>query len=269
VRNAWQAPSDATLEDLFERTRNDLRSQRFQQQPSMTGTSGIRTRSLSTIASGAPADEHARSQAGGVRVISVDGEAVALAGGTSTGVTAGSIFAVGSTLLRVVHVAEDEIHATRASTDLRGISAASERVIWASGSGGTILRTGDGGRSWQRVSPPDTSGLDFRDVDAIDERTAYALSIGPGDASRIYKTADAGATWTLQFRNTDQQAFYDAMAFSSASSGYAVSDSVDGRLVRTSGSARARVRSAWESCVTSSAGGMVVPDGARGATRCS
>ena len=57
------------------------------------------------------------------------------------------------------------------------------------------------------------------------------LSIGDGDASRIYKTTDAGRTWTLQFRNTDKQAFFDAMAFRDARHGFAFSDSVDGRLV--------------------------------------
>jgi photosystem II stability/assembly factor-like uncharacterized protein len=114
---------------------------------------------------------------------------------------------------------------------LRGVSAASERVVWASGAAGTIVRTADGGVTWQRLTIPDTGKLDFRDVDAIDARTAYALSIGPGPASRIYKTTDAGATWTLQFTNDDPKAFYDAMSFWDADHGLAMSDSVDGRFV--------------------------------------
>jgi len=32
---------------------------------------------------------------------------------------------------------------------LRGVSAVSSAVAWASGAGGTILRTVDGGRTWQ------------------------------------------------------------------------------------------------------------------------
>ena len=39
---------------------------------------------------------------------------------------------------------------------LRGISAVNERVAWASGANGTILRTADRGQSWQRQSIPDT-----------------------------------------------------------------------------------------------------------------
>ncbi len=99
---------------------------------------------------------------------------------------------------------------------LRGVSAVNERVVWASGSQGTVIRSQDGGTSWQRLTVPDAEKLDFRDVDAVDERTAYVLSIGNGDASRIYKTSDAGATWTLQFRNEDPKAFFDAMTFRDA-----------------------------------------------------
>jgi photosystem II stability/assembly factor-like uncharacterized protein len=114
---------------------------------------------------------------------------------------------------------------------LRGISAVSESVAWASGANNSILRTPDGGTTWVRVSAPATDELDFRDIDAIDERTAYVLSIGNGAASRIYKTVDAGATWELQFTNQDQEAFFDAMAFWDADHGLAVSDSVGGRFV--------------------------------------
>jgi photosystem II stability/assembly factor-like uncharacterized protein len=114
---------------------------------------------------------------------------------------------------------------------LRGVSAASDRVVWASGANGTVLRTEDGGASWRALTVPDASTLDFRDVDAVDERTAYILSIGPGEASRIYKTTDAGSTWTLQLKNTDPKMFFDAMAFRDPRTGYAFSDSVDGQFV--------------------------------------
>lgn len=82
---------------------------------------------------------------------------------------------------------------------LRGVSAVSEQVAWASGAGSTVLRTVDGGLTWQKfVVSSDT--LDFRDIDAIDEQTAYVMSIGNGPTSRIYKTTDAGTTWKLQFK---------------------------------------------------------------------
>ncbi len=114
---------------------------------------------------------------------------------------------------------------------LRGVSAASELVAWASGSGNTILRTTDAGATWTRLESPTTDRLDFRDIDAVSETTAYVLSIGAGPLSRIYKTTDAGATWAEQFRNEDPKAFFDAMAFSDSNRGIAISDSVDGRFV--------------------------------------
>jgi photosystem II stability/assembly factor-like uncharacterized protein len=112
---------------------------------------------------------------------------------------------------------------------LRGVSAVSDQVAWASGADSTVLRTFDGGVTWQTLKITNDR-IDFRDVDAIDSRTAYVLSIGNGPASRIYKTADAGATWTLQFKNDDPKAFYDAMSFWDASHGIVIGDSIDGQL---------------------------------------
>jgi photosystem II stability/assembly factor-like uncharacterized protein len=114
---------------------------------------------------------------------------------------------------------------------LRGVSAVSDLIAWASGANGTVLRTRDGGSTWQKIGVPDAEKLDFRDVDATSERSAYVLSIGPGDASRIYKTADAGAHWDLQFANTDPDVFLDAMTFRDDRHGVAFSDSVAGRFV--------------------------------------
>jgi photosystem II stability/assembly factor-like uncharacterized protein len=122
-----------------------------------------------------------------------------------------------------------EIQKTGVTARLRGISAISAEVAWASGSGGTVLRTSDGGETWKRLSVT-SEALDFRDIDAIDERTAYVLSIGNGAASRIYKTIDAGASWTLQFKNDDEKAFLDAMSFSDRDHGLLIGDSINGQL---------------------------------------
>src|SRR5262245_35864810 len=109
---------------------------------------------------------------------------------------------------------------------LRGVSAVNERMAWASGSGATVLKTTDGGQTWQKLHVTDEA-LDFRDIDAIDAQTAYILSIGNGAASRIYKTTDAGNSWKLQFKNDDEKAFLDAMSFWDANHGIAFGDSVD------------------------------------------
>jgi photosystem II stability/assembly factor-like uncharacterized protein len=115
---------------------------------------------------------------------------------------------------------------------LRGVSAVNEKVAWASGSQGTCLRTTDGGASWQKLDlSPDAATLDFRDVDAFDAETAYLLSIGEGEKSRIFKTVDGGQHWQLQFTNHNPRAFFDAMSFWDSMHGIAVSDPVEGRFL--------------------------------------
>jgi photosystem II stability/assembly factor-like uncharacterized protein len=114
---------------------------------------------------------------------------------------------------------------------LRGLCVVSPEVAWASGTGGTFVRTTDGGRTWQAGTVLGASALDFRDVHAVDANTAYLLSIGPGDASRIYKTTDVGVTWALQYKDPDPKVFLDALAFWDAEHGLALGDPVDGRFV--------------------------------------
>jgi len=131
-------------------------------------------------------------------------------------------------LLTILSTPQWEMQNSGVNVRLRGVSAVSERVAWASGAGSTVLRTVDGGQTWQKLTVT-TDELDFRDIDAIDAQTAYALAVGNGPASRIYKTIDGGKTWTLQFKNEDQKAFLDAMSFWDANHGIVFGDSVDGQ----------------------------------------
>src|SRR5574341_617870 len=86
---------------------------------------------------------------------------------------------------------------------LQAVSPVNDSVAWVGGHGGVILRTGDGGRTWGRVSAPGGDSLQFRDVYAVSRDSAYVLSAGPGSRSRIYRTSDGGVTWDLQFLNRD------------------------------------------------------------------
>ena len=118
---------------------------------------------------------------------------------------------------------------TKAS--FRGLDVVNENVVWASGTGGTVIRTIDGGDNWDVINVPGADKLDFRDIEAFDDKIAYILSIGNGESSRIYKTIDGGKTWKLQFTNTDKKAFFDSIAFWDEKNGMAQSDPVNGKYV--------------------------------------
>lgn len=118
---------------------------------------------------------------------------------------------------------------TKAS--LRGLSVVGEKIVWASGTGGTVIRTADGGSTWTVTTVPGAEKLDFRDIEAFDADTAYILSIGNGESSRIYKTTDSGKTWKEQFRSKNEKAFFDAIACWDRKNCIAMSDPVDGRFL--------------------------------------
>ncbi len=124
-----------------------------------------------------------------------------------------------------------------AGQSFRGLDAVDRRTAWVTGGSATaggpgrVFRTTDGGRTWADVTPPDTEGLLFRDVEARSANTAVILAIGEGDASRIYRTTDGGETWDAAFVNDDPAAFYDCMAFyPGGRRGLALSDPVDGKF---------------------------------------
>ena len=142
---------------------------------------------------------------------------------TGIAAQAGAASAHGSPHWRVVHAG--------GSADLRAVSPVSARVVWASGSDGTVLRTTNGGRSWRSVGPRGTSALEFRGLKAFDANHAVLMSIGnhPGDF-RTYLTGDGGRHWRITNVNQNPQAFYDCMAFFDRRHGLIMSDPVNGRF---------------------------------------
>src|SRR5215469_17408616 len=115
------------------------------------------------------------------------------------------------------------------TASLHGLSIVNANVVWASGTGGTFVRTTDRGETWQAGTVPGGERLDFRNVYAVDAKTAYLMSIGNGNESRIYKTTDAGKAWSLQYTEANPKAFLDCMAFWNAERGIVVGDSIDGQ----------------------------------------
>jgi photosystem II stability/assembly factor-like uncharacterized protein len=78
--------------------------------------------------------------------------------------------------------------------------------------------------TWRDVAPRGTADVDFRDVEVIDDRTAFLMSSGQGPQSRIYKTTDGGATWALLTTNLEPKGFWDCMSFWDPTHGIIVGD---------------------------------------------
>jgi photosystem II stability/assembly factor-like uncharacterized protein len=116
---------------------------------------------------------------------------------------------------------------------LRGVSAVDANVCWASGSKGTVLRTTDGGKHWNKLPIPNADKLDFRDVEAFDANTAIIMSAGPAEqgAGKIFKTTDGGAHWKEVLTVDREGIFFDSMAFWDKKHGIVFSDPVDGKFV--------------------------------------
>ncbi len=117
---------------------------------------------------------------------------------------------------------------------LRGIDSVDGTVAWASGTGGTILKTIDGGAHWQKCAIPDGdkdgATLDFRGVQAWDATTAIVMASGPGEKSRLYKTADGCGTWRLLLGNKNKEGFWDAVSVAGQQNLMILGDPVDGRF---------------------------------------
>ena len=124
-------------------------------------------------------------------------------------------------------------------TNLRAVSAVSSHdvagqeidSVWTSGSNGVILRSLDEGKTWKRLRIRGAEDLDFRGLQAFDDKTAYAMSSGEGEKSRIYKTTDGGTTWELQFTDKRKAFFLDAMVCDSEAQCFALADPIDGKFL--------------------------------------
>ena len=122
---------------------------------------------------------------------------------------------------------------SRVESSFRGLSVVNQKVVWVSGTGGTVLRTIDGGKNWENISVPNMEKIDFRDVEGFNKNTAIVMGIA--SPARFYKTTDGGQNWKLVHFDDREGVFFDGMSFWNKNDGIAFSDPVDGQhlLIRT------------------------------------
>lgn len=116
------------------------------------------------------------------------------------------------------------------SAELRGLSVVSERIAWASGSGGAFVHTLDGGRTWTADTVSGATSLDLRAVHAFSAASAFVASAGEAEKglARVFGTVNGGRNWSPLYSTNQKGVFLDAIAFWDTRSGVALSDPVDG-----------------------------------------
>ncbi len=117
------------------------------------------------------------------------------------------------------------------NVSLRSVQAVTTNVIWAGGTGGTCLRTLDGGQTWQKLPVPGAERLDFRGVAAFDAQTAIVMSAGEAERglARMFRTTDSGQHWQLVFQTDEKGAFLDCISFWDDKEGLALGDPINGQ----------------------------------------
>jgi photosystem II stability/assembly factor-like uncharacterized protein len=108
----------------------------------------------------------------------------------------------------------------------RALHVVDDRVVWVGGSKGQVLRTQDGGATWDSVGPADRGEAEFRSIWAWDAKTV-CIAIA-GTPAEVYRTVDGGHRWTKVYHHRSEAAFFDAMVFDTSGRGWILSDPVDG-----------------------------------------
>lgn len=113
-------------------------------------------------------------------------------------------------------------------TSIRGLSVVNDRVIWVSGSNGTIGKSTDGGKSWKWSTVKGFETKDFRDIEAFDATTAIIMAVD--SPAYILKTNNGGDSWEVVYENKTSGMFLDAMEFWNEQAGIVVGDPIQGRI---------------------------------------
>lgn len=111
---------------------------------------------------------------------------------------------------------------------LRGLSIPSEKVIWASGSKGTVAKSINGGESFEWLQVKGYEKRDFRAIHAWNEKEVLIVAIAA--PAVILKTKDGGESWYSVYEHSDTSMFLDAVKFKDDKVGTVIGDPVNDTL---------------------------------------
>jgi len=115
-------------------------------------------------------------------------------------------------------------------SSFRGLSVVNNKIIWVSGSNGTIGKSLDGGIVWHWFLVPGYEKTDFRDIEAFDDKNA--LIMGIDNPAVLLKTNNGGESWTLVFHDTTKGMFLDAMDFYDNKHGVVIGDPIQNKFFK-------------------------------------
>src|SRR5579862_4520039 len=128
---------------------------------------------------------------------------------------------------------QPQSHVAANNSSLRGLSVSTtndQKILYATGSNGTILRSTDYAKSWTPLHIDNADTADFRGVQSFGADIAYVFSVGNDNKSHIYKTSDAGKTWSTQYSDPRPAFFLDGLVCRSERVCFAISDPIDGKF---------------------------------------
>ncbi len=121
----------------------------------------------------------------------------------------------------------DMLHANL-NNSFRGLSVVNDSVLWVSGTNATVGKSFDAGKTFKWIKVKGFENIDFRDIEAFDDKTAIIMAVGA--PAIILKTTDAGQHWNKVYENNSKGMFLDAMDFIDNENGIVVGDPINGKV---------------------------------------
>ena len=141
-------------------------------------------------------------------------------------------------LFPIFSFAQWELQTSNVDASFRAVTAVSNKVAWIGGSKGTVLKTNNGGKTWEKCPVLGAEKLDFRGIYAFDEKNVVIVSAGPAEEgqAKIFRSGDGGKTWQQTYESIQKGVFLDGVAFWDAQNGLVFGDPINGKwfLLRTS-----------------------------------